>query len=127
MATHHHRTEIDREDRVPVGGFGAHDRAEGGGSRRRDEGVDAPELGDGLLDHRLDGRILRDVGGDGERRSSALANRRRSRGQLLPRARREHHRGALAGQGHGDGVTDSTPGAGDDRDLALERARPVQI
>ena len=118
----HHRAEIHREDGVPVGRLGAHHRTEGGGAGGRDQDVDASELSVGLLDHRLDGGILGDVGGDGEGRPAALADRRRGGRQLLPRPRREHDRGGFTRERHGDGVPDPAPGTSDDRDLPAERA-----
>src|SRR5215467_12545158 len=126
-AGHHHRAQIDREHPVPVGRLGAGDGAERGDSGRGDEHVDAPELGDGLLNHRLDGGVLRDVGWNGERRPPALADGRGRRRQLLACASREHDRGVLPREGRGDRVADPAAGAGDDRDLALQGAPAAQI
>jgi hypothetical protein len=89
-----------------------------------DDDVEPAELADGALDQGVHLGVARHVGGDHD---GPPACPRRELGGLLERSLgtgRQSHVGARFRQRHRDGSAEAATGAGDDGDLAGQRAGP---
>ena len=82
--------------------------------------VDAAELRDRARDDLLEHVVVVDVGRDDERLAAGGAHVGGDLVELLLRARGQDDVGARVGERAGDRRADAAPGAGDDRDLAVE-------
>jgi hypothetical protein len=119
------RAEVDRDDRVPLGGGKLLDRRHVLDAGVVDEDVDAAELGLRVGHHRLDLGRLAHVG-------PVVAGLHAERGHLGARRLEfaeavEHHVGALARQAQRDAVADAAGGAGDEGGFSFEHGGNLQV
>ncbi len=125
-----HSGQVDVDDVAPTVHSALHRRDTGIG----DDDVHAAELVDSGLQRRRQARLIANIGlprddpragvldqFDGLREVLGRRQRVRDRGDLLTDVDRDDV-GALGGQPHGFGAALTAGGAGDERDLALQRA-----